>query len=83
MISFYPESTQILPSDDEMRTLHKIASLNGAGSGGNPGSGSAGGTQVYENRDPAAPDDPTRAAINFPTGGGPITQWAPSLQAWV
>ncbi len=39
--------------------------------------------QVYEGRDPAPPDDITQAAINFPTGGGTITQWSPSAGAWV
>ncbi len=40
-------------------------------------------SQVYEGRDPAAPDDPTRAAINYPTGGGSITQWSIAGQIWV
>lgn len=39
--------------------------------------------QVYENRDPAAPDDPSKAAISFPTGGGTMTQWSVADQAWV
>lgn len=48
------------------------------------GGGTGGGTiQVYENRDPAAPDDPNEAALSFPTGGGTLTQWSVSSQAWV
>lgn len=39
--------------------------------------------QIYEGRDPAPPDDPSLPAISFVTGGGPMTQWVPSLQAWV
>ena len=46
------------------------------------GSGS-GVEQVFEARDPAAPDDPTKAALSFPTGGGSLSQWSPSLGAWV
>lgn len=39
--------------------------------------------QVYEGRAPNAPDDPTRAAINYPTGGGSIEQWSVATQTWV
>ena len=39
--------------------------------------------QVYEGRAPAPPDDPTQAALNFPTGGGTLSQWSPSAAAWV
>ena len=47
-------------------------------------SGGGGGTiQVYESRDPAPPDDPTKPAISFPTGGGTITQWPANGPAWV
>lgn len=45
--------------------------------------GAGGGIQVYENRDPAQPDDPTLPAISFPTGGGTITQWPANGPAWV
>lgn len=54
--------------------------------GGDLGSGGSGGgvaQQVYEGRDPLPPDDPTLEAINFPTGGGPTTQWSVGLQVWV
>lgn len=32
---------------------------------------------------PAAPDDPTRPAVWYPTGGGSLLQWDVALQAWV
>lgn len=83
MPSFYPENDQILPSDDELRSLHKIASLSGAGSGGLGGSGGTGTQMVFIARNPAAPDDPTKPALNYPSGGGPMTQWDVASQAWV
>ena len=76
-LTFYPEGTTSLPSDDAMRSLHKLVAL-GASGGGSGGIGA-----IYEGRDPAAPDDPTQAAISFPVGGGSITEWVPSLQQWV
>ena len=46
------------------------------------GGGGGGGTvQVYEGRDPLPPDDPTKAAVNYPIGGGALTQWDGA--AWV
>ncbi len=56
--------------------LERIAAITGGGGGG-------GTIQVYENRDPAPPDDPTKAAISEPTGGGTLTFWSPSSAAWV
>jgi len=81
MLSFYPESTTILPSDNEMRTLHKIASLLGTGSGGGSGS-SAVGQQVYYNRNPAAPNNAALDAISF-DANGVITQWIGGGSSWV
>jgi len=78
---FYPENNQILPSDDDMRTLHKIASLNGAGSGGSSGTGSAGIQQVYYNRNPAPPLNPAFDAISF-DANGVITQWIGGGSSW-
>jgi len=49
----------------------------------NISTGGLGGAQVYEGRDPLPPDDPTRAAINYPNGGGTQTQWDTGSQAWV
>jgi hypothetical protein len=39
-----------------------------------------GGTQQVYNDEPT-PDDPTKPALSFPTGGGTLTQWTGS--AWV
>lgn len=38
MPAFYPEGNTALPSDDAMRSLHKIISLGGGGSGSGSGS---------------------------------------------
>lgn len=81
-ISFYPEGTRILPSDDSNRTLHKIAALNGAGSGGVPGSGSAGIQQVFIDRDPLPPDNQAFTAINVRSDGGSWTRWNPATATW-
>lgn len=54
--------------------LAAISNISGSGSGT---------IQVYENRDPAPPDDPTKAALNEPTGGGTLTFWSVESQAWV
>ncbi len=51
-----------------------------ASSSGGSGSGAL---QVFEGRDPAAPDDTTEAAVSFPTGGGSLSQWSVAGQAWV
>lgn len=84
MPSFYPEGDQILPSDDDMRTLHKIASLNGAGSGGSSGGGGSGVQQVFTGASPpAAPTNPAIAAVFYPTGSGSIQQWDVASQAWL
>lgn len=51
-----------------------------AGAGG--GGGGTGIIQVYTGAaPPAAPDDPTEAAIFYPTGGGAIQEWTNG--AWV
>lgn len=67
---FYPEGPVVLPSDDELRTLHKIAALQS--SGGGTGTGDL---QVYLNRDPAAPDNPAIAAISYNTTTQVSTVW--------
>lgn len=82
MPSFFGDGNTPRRSDPSWVVLQKILGALGGGSSGSGGS-IFGTTQVYENRDPAAPDDPTKAAINFPTGGGPITQWSIASQAWV
>lgn len=45
--------------------------------------GGSGGVQVFEGRAPAAPDDTTRAALSFESGGGTLSQWSVTAQAWV
>lgn len=41
-------------------------------------SGIGGGRQeVYVDRAPNPPDDPTKPAVSFPSGGGPEQQWTP------
>lgn len=82
-ISFYPEGTRVLPSDDSNRTLHKIAALSGAGSGGSAGTGGNTGQQVYMNRAPNAPDNPSIEAISYDETSGSIQQWIVSSQSWV
>jgi hypothetical protein len=47
------------------------------------GSGGSGVEQVFEGRDPAPPDDVTKAALSFPVGGGLVTEWSPSLAVWI
>lgn len=48
------------------------------------GGGDGGGAQeVYEGRAPAPPDDPTKPALSFPSGGGTLFQWSADDQAWV
>jgi hypothetical protein len=47
------------------------------------GSGPGGTIQVYEGRAPANPDDPTKAAVSFESGGGTLLQWSVIAQAWV
>jgi hypothetical protein len=41
------------------------------------------GSQIYEGRYPALPDDVNLPALSFPTGGGGLSQWSVNLQAWV
>lgn len=75
-VSFYPEGNTVLPSDDSMRTLHKIA--DAVVGGGGPG----GTQQVYTGAaPPAAPDNPALPAVFYPTGGGTLSQWDGA--AWV
>lgn len=84
MPSFYSENNQVLPSDDSMRTLHKIASLSGAGSGGSAGTGGSAGRQVYTGASPpAAPDNPAIGAVFYPDGGGSMQNWNVPTQAWL
>lgn len=47
-------------------------------------SGAGGGVQqVYQGRNPSPPDDPTIPAIDFPVGGGGMTEWDVPSQQWL
>ena len=67
-------------SDTSWIVLQKIlgALVDGSSSGGIFGT-----TQVYIDRDPLPPDDPTKAAINGRSDGGSWTIWNPGTSAWV
>lgn len=41
------------------------------------------GCQIYQGRAPAAPDDPTLPALDYPLGGGSIQQWNIATLTWV
>ncbi len=59
--------------------LVKILNASNAGGGGGGGGGT---TQVYTGAaPPAAPTDPTKPALFYPTGGGTLLQWDGA--AWV
>lgn len=76
MLAFYPEGNTVLASDNELRSLHKIAD------GSSGGSGPGGAQQVYTGAaPPAAPDNPALPALFYPTGGGTLFQWDGA--AWV
>lgn len=47
------------------------------------GGGGTGVTQVYVDKAPAAPDDPTKPALSYPAGGGALSQWDVASQSWV
>ena len=56
-----------------------LTALRGISSGGTGGS-----TQVFTGAaPPAAPTDPTKAAVFYPTGGGALLQWDIGGAAWV
>ncbi len=44
--------------------------------------GGGGGTQVFDTY-PAAPTDPTKAALSYPSGGGTLYQWDVASQTWL
>lgn len=48
------------------------------------GGGGGGAIQVYTGAaPPAAPADPTRAALFYPTGGGAVQQWDIGAATWI
>ncbi len=73
----FPEGLAPTAADDEKRLLLKICSILNSGGGGGSGT-----TQVYIGKDPTAPDDPTKAALSYPSGGGTMTQWDVASQTW-
>lgn len=55
-----------------------------AGGSGSGGGGSSAAQAVFSGAAaPAAPTDPTKPALFYPDGGGPIQQWDVVGQAWV
>jgi len=48
-----------------------------------PASSGSGTQQVYQDRNPAAPDDPALPALSYPTGGGTVTEWDVASQTWI
>lgn len=84
MPAFYPEGNRSLPSDNEMRSLHKIVDLGGGGSGGGGGGSGSVAQQVYTGAaPPATPTNPAIAALFYPTGSGSVQQWDLVAQAWM
>lgn len=72
-----PEATIYIPDPREPTTY---AELPGGDLGG--GSGGVGVKEVYLDRDPLPPDDPTQEAVNYRTDLGSWTQWSVASQAW-
>lgn len=56
--------------------VYQLCLLNGGGGGSAL-------LEVYQDRDPLPPNDPTKGALNYPLGGGALTQWDILSQAWV
>lgn len=78
-ITRWPDTNPMF-NDTKLITLQKILQETGTGGGGS-GSGSQ---EVYQGASPpAAPDDPTRPAVFYPSGGGSMQQWDVGSQAWV
>lgn len=46
------------------------------------GTGGDGVQEVYEDRAPAAPDDPSRPAVNYESATGALTHWSVANQSW-
>lgn len=49
----------------------------------NEGGGGGALQQVYIDRDPLPPNNPALPAVNFPSGGGVLTQWDVGSASWV
>lgn len=50
---------------------------------GGSGGGGVAVKQIYIGRAPAAPDNPDQPALNYPSGGGMLSQWDVASQTWV
>lgn len=66
---------RISPGQVRYAKLGILCDINAGGGGG--------AQEVYIGRDPAPPDDPTKPALSFPSGGGTLTQWDVASQTWV
>lgn len=79
-ITFYPEGNRALPSDNEMRSLHKLVDLFNSGAGG------AGGVYIGNGAPSAAsiPVNKNAAAVYYQRDNA-YAQWVwdVSLQQWV
>lgn len=83
MPEFYPENDTVLPSDNELRSLHKIVSLSGGGGGGSASSYSVGGNfsgsgspeGVVTANKGATYTDTTNQQFYFKTTDGTNTGW--------
>ena len=62
----------------EIVELQLLCEIKAASTGG----GGGGAVQVYDTY-PAAPDDTSKAALSYPSGGGTLYQWDTISQAWV
>lgn len=50
---------------------------------GGTGGGGSGTQQVYQDHTGSPPDDPTKPALSFPTGGGGVSEWDVVSQTWI
>lgn len=72
-VTFYPEGTVSLPSDDAMRSLHKIAGAGAGGSGSVFSGHYGGGTPT---------DTPTSSAAIAYDLDAPFNMWTWNGSAW-
>lgn len=83
MPSWYPEGNLSLPSDNEMRSLHKICDLLGGGSGGSGGGGALAPEVFRGNYGGAAPTQtPTGSAAVAYDMDAPNPVWYWNGSAW-
>lgn len=71
-------------ADSSKITLDKINQGGGGGGSASVTAAILAARQVYNGVSaPAAPNNPAIAALFYPDGGGPMTQWDVASQAWV